>query len=128
MCDNLKSASQPYLTTQKLLLGVCSQTCTELVILESKNCSAKSFITKWQQVFLRKLSARDDYEQSLIHHAIDLAKPPKCEMGVYFEKPEKLHQEPIQEDLYYLYQTVQQSDSFHSQIYKQAMTILQKAA
>ncbi len=46
ICENLKSASQPYLTIQKLLLGVCTQTCTNLVILETESGSAKSFIKK----------------------------------------------------------------------------------
>ncbi len=38
-------------------------------------------------------------------------------MGVYMEKLENLHQDPIQEDLYYIHQNVQQSDSSRRQIY-----------
>ncbi len=55
-----------------------------------------------------------DYEQSPIcQAAIDLAKTSKCEMGMYVEKLENLHQNPIQEGLYYIRQNVQQSDSSH---------------
>ncbi len=38
-------------------------------------------------------------------------------MGVYIDKLENLHQDPIQEDLYYIRQEVQLSDSSHRQIY-----------
>ncbi len=92
-----------------------SQKCPHLVTLDTESDSA--FIEKMQQVFLRKRSARDDYEQSPIHQVIDLAKASKCEMRVYIEKLENLHQEPIQEYMYYICQKVLQSYSSHRQIY-----------
>ncbi len=74
--------------------------------------------TKWNHISNQsRLSAYDDYEQSLIHQAIDLRKASKCEMGVYIEKLKNLHQDLIQEDLYYIHQNVQQSDSSRRQIY-----------
>ncbi len=70
MYENLKSASQPYLTTQTLLLGVHSQTCTDLVVPSNK------------PLIWKKVS--------------------KCEIDVYIEKLENLHENPITTALYLL--------------------------
>ncbi len=90
----VKTSNQPL--SHILLHKSC---CSDLIILETESGNAKSFVKKWQQTFLRKLSAHTNYEQSPNHQAIDLAKASKCEMGVYIEKLENLHQDPIQEDL-----------------------------
>ncbi len=75
-----------------------------MVILETDSGTAKSFIKKWQQAFLKKLSPHDEFEQSPIGKAIDLAICSKCEIDLYVEKLEKLH--PIQEDLHYICKNV----------------------
>ncbi len=67
-----------HIVPHKSCYEVCGQTCTDLIIPDIESGSAKSIIKKWQQTFLRKRSACDDYEQSLIHQAIHLAKASKC--------------------------------------------------
>ncbi len=53
MYENLKSASQPYLTTQTLLLGVHSQTCTDLVVPSNKPLIWKKFQNVKQMCILK---------------------------------------------------------------------------
>ncbi len=117
MCDNVRSAAQPYITTLKLLLGVRAQTCTDLVFLEVGCGSAKAYIQRRQQLFLKKLYARPDYPDSPVHMAIELAKRVKSSMGLYIQKLDSLLGDPVNIDIESTKQRVQISESSKRQTY-----------
>ena len=69
MVENAKAAAQPYLTTLKLLLGVRTPTCTDILCIESGRDSAIYIFREDKN--LRKLYASSHDTDSPAHMAIE---------------------------------------------------------
>ena len=93
-CSDLKSVNVVYKKTLRDLLGVRTTTCTDLVYLESGEPSASALIKTKQIKYLRKLQARDDYDNSYIRKIIDKAINVQSPMGKYIHQLRQLQQDP----------------------------------
>ena len=117
MSDNLRAVETPYLSSLKLLLGVRLQTCTDLVIIESGEGSAKAHIQSRQVTFLKKLYSRHDFRESPVCFAMHLAKRAKSPMGLYMQKLESTTHDPIQKEADCIKQKILHSESSRRQAY-----------
>ena len=116
LTDHLKSTSKSFLSSQKVLLGVRQQTCTDLVKLETGVGDAKSYIRDRQATFFRKLYARPDYNDSPIHFAIELAKETNSPMGRYIREM-SLNATHTRNELSQIVTNVQQSETTRRKTY-----------
>jgi hypothetical protein len=78
---NLKCLELPLLRSLKELLGVRSQTCSDLVYLEIDQPTAKSTVMDRQLVFFKKMMKRPGYSASILKYVIDLAVQARSPMG-----------------------------------------------
>ncbi len=124
MCDNLKSTMQPFLTAQKLLLGVCPQTCTDLVTIEMGCGTSKSYIQRRQLTFLTKLKTRQDVNGSPVYQAIEMAKEAKCGRGMYIEMMVDMREDPVQLELNTTRRNILETNSTSRQTYFRMNTSL----
>ena len=81
LCNDLKPTVSPILTAQKQLLSVRNQTCSDLVRAELGYPETKETIKEAQFKFLKKLTARADYEGSPAHFAVNLARQAETSAG-----------------------------------------------
>ena len=81
LARNLKSVESVYMDTLKRLMGVRGTTNTQTLLVEAGLPSAKAYIRQKQLVFLQKLRARDQFDESYIGKALALAVQHKTEAG-----------------------------------------------
>jgi hypothetical protein len=117
LCDNVRAASQPFLTTQKLLLGVRPQTCTDLVTLEIGAGTAKSFIQSRQLDFLKKLKKKPYFLESPVCQAMKMTEEANSDMGRYIKRLQLTHGNPMKIELEVLKEKVMASDSSRRMTY-----------
>ena len=86
LTNNLRSAESVYNTTLKLLLGVRTTVCNDLVHIELGLGSAKSFVRQRQKEFLSKLTSRNWYNGSYLARIIDMAVVKRSPAGIIVQQ------------------------------------------
>ena len=85
LCDNMQSANSAMVTAQKQLLGVRTQTCTDLVKLELNTGSAKSIEQQSQKNLFKTLTLNGNYSESPVCRAVKLAQFAGSPAGRYLQ-------------------------------------------
>ena len=83
LSTDLRKAESPYMSSVKQLLGVRTQTPTNMVLTEINVPSAQAYIVGRQVKYLQKLLSRPNFELSYVGVVIALARQIKCPMGKY---------------------------------------------
>ena len=117
LCDNMQPADSAIVSAQKQLLGVRTQTCTDLVRLELSSASAKSLVQKRQRSYFQKLMLKSDFRQSPISKAIDLAQSARSPAGRYMQSLMNGTDKPVEKELECMKAKVRQSDSSRRKTY-----------
>ena len=78
---DLRKAESPYMSSLKQLLGVRSQTPTNMSLTEIDAVSASAFIINRQLKYLQKIMSRQNFSESYVGKIISLARSVKCSMG-----------------------------------------------
>ena len=107
LADNLSEARAPYLSTAKALLGVRTQTASDLIYLEMGIPTVEALIKKRQCDFLRKMMISPSYPSSPLKFAIDLACTNRTPMGSYIMNLRTLNSDPVNQCMILLKQKVQ---------------------
>ena len=111
LCEDMQLVNQVTAAAQKQLLGVRTQTCTDLVQLELSSGSAKSQVQDRQTRFLKKVAMRDDFKQSPVCRAIELAQTAGSPAGRYLQSLLRGTSRPIEKYLERVKARVRQSAS-----------------
>ena len=117
LCEDMQLLNQVTAAAQKQLLGVRTQTCTDLVQLELSSGSAKSQVQDRQTRFLKKVVMRDDFNQSPVCRAIELAQTAGSPAGRYLQSLLRGTSRPIKKDLDRVKAKVRQSPSSRRKTY-----------
>ena len=86
LTNSLQCVDTAILGCIKSLLGVRTQTCTELVYIESGFCPASATVKNRQRKFMNKLFNRNDYDELPVGKAMQLAQQEKTPAAQYIEK------------------------------------------
>jgi hypothetical protein len=109
--SDLKAAEQVLLQTLKSLMGVRTQTCTDILLVELGISSAKAYISYKQQEFMKRKMAQDSFNSSLLKMAVDMALNARSPMGRYLERLLLNENDVRESDLDLLKQSIQNSQS-----------------
>ena len=116
MCENLKVCSAIYMSSLKMMLGVRTQTCTDLVLVEAQTGSSKAYIKKRQISYLKKIALRSDFQETPLYFALTLAKAARTPMGKYVTFIET-EDDPVLTELQSIKNRIITSDSSRRQAY-----------
>ena len=97
MPKDMRSTEQPFVQSLKELLGVRTQTCSDLVYLELGIGSAKVTVGRRQLDFLSKQRKREGYINSLLFRTITLAQNARCPMAL--NSLDQVQGDPIQSEI-----------------------------
>ena len=118
LCEDMQLVNQVTAAAQKQLLGVRTQTCTDLAQLELSSGSAKSQVQDRQTRFLKKVVMRDYFNQSPVCRAIELAQTAGSPAGRYLQSLLRGTSRPIEKDLERVKARVRQSASSRRVTYR----------
>ena len=99
MTKDMRSTEQPFVQSLKELLGVRTQTCSDLVYLELGIGSAKATVARRQLDFLSKQRKKDGSINSPLFRTITLAQNARCPMGIYLNSLDEVQGDPIQSEI-----------------------------
>ena len=91
MTKDMRSTEQPFVHSLKELLGVRTQTCSDLVHLELGIGSAKATVARRQLDFLSKQRKKEGSINSLLFRTITLAQNARCPMGIYLNSLDQVY-------------------------------------
>ena len=98
MTKDMRSTEQPFVQSLKELLGVRTQTCSDLVYLELGIGSAKATVARRQLDFLSKQRKKEGYINSLLFRTITLPQNARCPMGIYLNSLDQVQGDSIQSE------------------------------
>ena len=90
LTKDLKVAENVYNITLKQMMSVRITTCTDLVMVESGECGAKSMIKTRQRNFIQQLMNRESYKDSYLEWVVDMAIHSKCQAGQILKELQEL--------------------------------------
>ena len=111
LCGNMRVANTALLYAQKQMLGVRTQTCTDLVQVELNTGSAKSLIQQRQKDFFKKAMSHCSYRLSPLCRAVELATSAGSPAGRYLQSLLSTTDRPIEKDLETVKARICQSNS-----------------
>ena len=98
MTKDMPSTEQPFVQSLKELLGLRTQTCSDLPI-ELGIGSAKATVARRQLDFLSKQREKEGSINSLLFRTITLAQNARCPMGIYLNSLDQVQGDPIQSEI-----------------------------
>ena len=115
---DLKCLSQPYLRTIKEMVGVRSQCCTDILLIETGIPPAQGLVYSRQKTFLAKLRQSPHFPGSPVQKALDLAIDAECPMGKWVSHLEGISGDPAEIELQRIRASVASNTSSRRVMYR----------
>ncbi len=116
---NITAVQTQYISSAKDLLGMRTQTPSNLIYVELDNPSVQAFVRRRQISFLKKTKNSTHFEGSPPQKAIQMAKNTQSPMRQYIKDLETLDSDPVDEVSKIIKEHVTNSDSSRSVVYRE---------
>ncbi len=124
MVKDITTVQTQYMSSVKDLLGVRTQTPSNLIYAELDILSVHTFVRRKQISFLKKVKNSTHFEGSPLQKAIQMAKDSQSTMGHYIKDLEALDGDPVDEISKIIEEHVTNSDSSRSVVYRELNPML----